>query len=110
MPLPIESQESAQGTAPSLSCKAMVRSRGEGQVARVTLPAVAQPQSRRLNPMLRLFAHFALTLAFVEATDPQIVNGPSTWVVVTVSNDHAVGEGGGSQHNKDLSCLLQGVG
>lgn len=79
MPLPIESLESEQGTAPSLSSKATIRSRGEGQVARVTVPAVAQPQSRRLNHRLRLFAHFALTWAFVEAVDPQIVNGPSFW-------------------------------
>lgn len=78
MPLPIDSQESVFGMALSLSSKAMVRFRGEGQVARVTLPAVAQPQSRRLNPMLLLFAHFALTWAFVKAVDLQIVNGPST--------------------------------
>lgn len=29
--------------------------------------------------MLRLFVHFALTWAFVEAADPQIVNGSSSW-------------------------------
>ncbi|KAL7380576.1 hypothetical protein ABVT39_020041 [Epinephelus coioides] len=57
----------------------MVWSRGEGQVARVTVPAVARPQSRRLKPVLRLFALFALTGAFVEAADSQIVNGPSSW-------------------------------
>lgn len=79
MPLPLESQESVQGTAPSLSSKATIRSRGGGQVARVTVPAVARLQSRRLNPVLRLFAPFALTWAFVEAADAQIVNGPSSW-------------------------------
>ncbi len=79
MPLPIESQESVQGTAPSLSSKATIGSRGGGQVSRVTVPAGAQPQSRRLDTVLRLFAPFALTWAFVEAADPQIVNGPSSW-------------------------------
>ncbi len=39
-------------SAPSLS-----RSRGEGQVVRVTIPAVVWPRSRRLNPALRLFEH-----------------------------------------------------
>lgn len=30
-------------------------------------------------PLRRLFQHFALTRAFVEAADPQIVNGSSSW-------------------------------
>lgn len=29
--------------------------------------------------MLRLFEHFALTWAFVEAAEPQIANGSSSW-------------------------------
>lgn len=102
MPLPIESQESVQGTALSLSSKATVRSRGEGQVVRVTVPAVARPQSRRLNPALRLFAHFALTWAFVVAADPQIVNGPSWWPLVVVLSER---EGGhGTTKTSPVSC------
>lgn len=90
MPLPIEPRDLVQATAPSLCSKATVRSRGEGQVFRVTVPAVARPQSRRLNLVLRLFAHFALTWAFVEAADPQIVNDPLlVALVVTVSNGFA---------------------
>lgn len=66
-----------QGTAPSPSPKAVIRSRGEGQVLSATYPAVARPQSRRSGPPLRLFQHSALTGAFVAAAHPQIVNGSS---------------------------------
>lgn len=79
MPLPIESPESVQGTAPHLSSEATIRSGGEGQVVRVAKPSWSRPQSRRFRPVLRLFVHFALTWAFVEAADPQIVNGSSSW-------------------------------
>lgn len=41
-------------------------------------PSWSRPQSRRFRPVLRLFEHFALTWAFVEAADPQIVNGSSS--------------------------------
>lgn len=58
--------------APSLPSEATVRSGGEGQVVRMTPPAVAQPQSRRLNLVLRLLLYFGLTWAFVMVVEPLI--------------------------------------
>lgn len=112
MPLPMEPQESAQGTAPSHSSKATVRSKGEGQVAKVTIPAVAPPLSRRLNLVLRLFAHLVLTWAFVEPADPQIVNGLSSWPLwpqsaVTMLLD--IKGGHGTTKISPVSCSWSGL-
>lgn len=65
--------------SPNTSSGAMIRTKGEGQVSKVSQPSLSRPQSRRLRPMLRLSEHFALTLAFVEAPGPQIANGSSSW-------------------------------
>ena len=104
MPLPIRSLESVQGTAPSLPTKTTVRFRGEGQVVKVTLPAVAQPQSRRLNLTSRLLVHFVLTWAFVKAANPQIDGQPScgpcghAWLRLCCWTESRF------EHNKDLFC------
>lgn len=73
----------------------------------MSVPAVARPQSRRLNPVLRLFSHFALTWAFVKAPDPQIVNGPSLWPVLSRSAMTMLleGEGGhGTTKTAPVPC------
>lgn len=65
----------------------MIRFRGEGQVFRATNPAVARPQSRRLSHPLRLFEHFLLTRAFVEAVDPHTEWFLVVALAVTVTTD-----------------------
>lgn len=79
MPLPIESPVWGMAQPPS----SIFRSNDQDQRWRSSFqsgkPSWSQPQSRRFCPMLRLFEHFALTWAFVEAVEPQIANGSSSW-------------------------------
>jgi len=85
-----------------LSILQSLRSRGEGQVSRGPGPAAARPQSRRLNPALRLFG---LTRAFVGAAHPQIVNGPSSWPSWSWSAMTELSEGEGGQRTTKASAV-----